>query len=223
MLSNQYSFSPNWLGAFTFDFSYLHGTAVRNGYLGFALAFPFSSTSKTISGFETYGDNQFATPITAFPVLRNQEKYQFKYDVSHSSGAHAPKFGIDFIHEPVMSGALPATAETLYGLTENPTFYLTNPAQFTDGAELYRPVLPATLARPRSLPPATAASRRTCSAWACTRWIPGASRRRLTVNYGTALGHDIRTVPVHRRQPELQRRGADHPRLSTAAAHRRSA
>src|SRR4029077_16396633 len=94
VLSNQYSFSPNWLGAFTFDFSYLHGTAVRNGYLGFALAFPFSSNSKTISGFETYGDNQFATPITAFPVLRNQEKYQFKYDVSHSSGAHATKFGI---------------------------------------------------------------------------------------------------------------------------------
>ncbi len=132
VLSNQYSFSPNWLGALTFDFSYLHGTAARNGYLGFALAFPFSSTSKTISGFETYGDNQFATPITAFPVLRNQEKYEFKYDVSHSSGSHAPKFGIDFIHEPVMSGALSATPETLYVLTQNPTYYLTNPAQFTD-------------------------------------------------------------------------------------------
>ena len=35
--------------------------------LGFALAFPFSSTSSTISGFETFGDNQFVTPITAFP------------------------------------------------------------------------------------------------------------------------------------------------------------
>ena len=49
----------------------------------------------------------FVTPITAFPGLRNQEKYQFKYDVSHSSGTHAPKFGVDFIHEPVLSGALP--------------------------------------------------------------------------------------------------------------------
>ncbi|MGC2112133.1 MAG: TonB-dependent receptor [Candidatus Korobacteraceae bacterium] len=131
VLSNQYAFTPTWLGQFTFDASYLHGTAARNGYLGFALAFPFSSTSKTISGFETYGDNQFVTPITAFPVLRDQEKYQFKYDVSHSSGTHAPRFGIDFIHEPVLSGALPGQAETLYVLTENPTFYLTNPAQLT--------------------------------------------------------------------------------------------
>lgn len=131
VVSNQYAFSPSWLGAFTFDASYLHATAARNGDLGFALAFPFSSTSKTISGFETYGDNQFVTPITAFPILRNQEKYQFKYDVSHSSGTHAPRFGIDFIHEPVLSGALPGTPETLYVLTENPTFYLTNPTQLT--------------------------------------------------------------------------------------------
>ncbi len=131
VVSNQYAFSPTWLGQFTFDASYLHATAERNGYLGFALAFPFSSTSKTISGFETYGDNQFQTAITAFPVLRNQEKYQFKYDVTHSAGTHAPKFGIDFIHEPVLSGALTGTAETLYTLTENPTFYLANPAQLT--------------------------------------------------------------------------------------------
>ena len=131
VISNSYTFSPNWIGNFTFGASYLHGTADRNGYLGFALAFPFSSTSKTISGFETYGDNQFVTPITAFPVIRNQEKYQFRYDVSGSVGRHAPKFGIDFIHEPVLSGAFPGQAETLYVLTQNPTFYLTNPGQLT--------------------------------------------------------------------------------------------
>ncbi len=152
VISNQYAFTPSWLGSFTFDASYLHATADRTGYLGFALAFPFSSTSKTISGFETYGDNQFVTAITAFPVVRNQEKYQFKYDVSHSSGTHAPRFGIDFIHEPVLSGALTATAESLYVLTENPTFYLTNPAQFTaelnclppfDGANCQTSFVPA--------------------------------------------------------------------------------
>jgi hypothetical protein len=130
-LSNTFTFNPNWLGTFTFGVSYLHGTAERNQYLGFALAFPFSSTSKTISGFETYGDNQFVTPITAFPVVRNQEKYQFRYDVSGSVGQHAPKFGVDFIHEPVLSGAFPGQAETTYVLTENPTFYLTNPGQLT--------------------------------------------------------------------------------------------
>ena len=131
VISNTFTFSPSWVGNFTFGASYLHGTADRNGYLGFAMAFPFSSTSKTISGFETYGDNQFVTPITAFPVIRNQEKYQFRYDFSGSVGRHAPKFGIDFIHEPVLSGAFPGQAETLYVLTQNPTFYLTNPGQLT--------------------------------------------------------------------------------------------
>jgi hypothetical protein len=131
VISNTFTFSPSWVGTFTLGTSYLHGTADRNQYLGFALAFPFSSTSKTISGFETYGDNQFVTAITAFPVIRNQEKYQFRYDVSGSVGRHAPKFGVDFIHEPVLSGAFPGQAETLYVLTQNPTFYLTNPSQLT--------------------------------------------------------------------------------------------
>ena len=131
VISNTYSFSPSWVGTLALGTSYLHGTADRNQYLGFALAFPFSSTSKTISGFETYGDNQFVTPITAFPVIRNQEKYELRYDVSGSVGKHAPKFGIDFIHEPVLSGAFPGQAETLYVLTQNPTFYLSNPSQLT--------------------------------------------------------------------------------------------
>ena len=128
--NNTYSFSPTWLGSFTFDASGLHHTATRNQYLGFALAFPFSSTAQTISGFETFGDNQFATPITSFPVVRNQEKYQFRYDLSHASGSHAPKFGISFIHEPVLSGALSGTAETLLQYANDPSFYVANPSQF---------------------------------------------------------------------------------------------
>ncbi|MBZ5599727.1 MAG: TonB-dependent receptor [Acidobacteriia bacterium] len=130
VVSNTYAFSPTWLGSFTFDASYLHHTESRNGYLGFALAFPFSATFQTISGFETFGDNQFATPITAFPVLRNQEKYQFRYDVSHASGRHATKFGINFIHEPVLSGALSGTEEALIQYPNNPSFYAADPSQF---------------------------------------------------------------------------------------------
>jgi hypothetical protein len=129
-LGNQFTFSPSWLGSFTFDASGLRHTESRNSHLGFALAFPFSATFQTISGFETAGDNQFATPITAFPVLRNQEKYQFRYDVSHSSGKHAQKFGINFIHEPVLSGALSGTEETLITYPNNPDFYAANPRQF---------------------------------------------------------------------------------------------
>ncbi|MGA8431362.1 MAG: TonB-dependent receptor [Candidatus Sulfotelmatobacter sp.] len=133
VLSNTYLFSPTWLGTFVLDSSELHLTQTRNSTLGFALAFPFSSTSLTISGFETFGDNQFATPITLFPSLRNQEKYQLRYDVSHATGDHAFKFGVNFIHEPVLSGAFPGNQETLYSFPNDPTFYTqdaTNLAQF---------------------------------------------------------------------------------------------
>jgi hypothetical protein len=129
-LSNTYMFSPTWLGNLSIGASLLHLTQTRNSDLGFALAFPFSSTALTISGFETFGDNQFATPITLFPDLRNQDKYQFRYDLSHVAGTHAFKFGIDFIHEPVLSGAFASNQETLYSFPQNPTDYLGNPAQF---------------------------------------------------------------------------------------------
>ncbi len=130
LVNEQFTFNPTWLGSFTFDISGLHHSESRNGYLGFALAFPFSATFHTISGFETFGDNQFATPITAFPVLRIQEKYQFRYDVSHASGDHASKFGINFVHEPVLSGALSGAAETLLQYSNDPDFYAANPSQF---------------------------------------------------------------------------------------------
>src|SRR5208283_1021219 len=67
VISNSYTFSPTWLGNLVLGASLLHLTQTRNSDLGFALAFPFSSTALTISGFETFGDNQFATPITLFP------------------------------------------------------------------------------------------------------------------------------------------------------------
>jgi hypothetical protein len=129
-LSNTYTFSPTWLGNLVIDASLLHLTQTRNSDLGFALAFPFSSTALTISGFETFGDNQFATPITLFPDLRNQDKYQFRYDVSHATGDHSFKFGIDFIHEPVLSGSFASTAETLAQYVNNPDFYVQNPGVF---------------------------------------------------------------------------------------------
>jgi hypothetical protein len=129
-LSNTYTFHPTWLGTLVLDASLLHLTQTRNSDLGFALAFPFSSTALTISGFETFGDNQFATPITLFPDLRNQEKYQIRYDLSHVIGDHALKFGVDSIHEPVLSGAFSSTAGTLAKYVNNPTYYVQNPGVF---------------------------------------------------------------------------------------------
>jgi hypothetical protein len=130
VISNSYAFSPSWLGTFVFGASGLHLTQRRNSDLGFALAFPFSATSQTVSGFETYGDNQFMTAITAFPDLRNQQKYQLRYDVGHATGDHSFKFGVNFIHEPVLGGAFPGNAETLYTFPQDPTYYVANPAQF---------------------------------------------------------------------------------------------
>jgi len=130
VLGQQFIFNPSWVSSFTLASSGLRLTETRNSTLGFALAFPFSSTSQTISGFETFGDNQFVTPITAFPVDRDQEKYQLRYNAIHSTGRHIIKFGVDFIHEPVMSGALPGNAENLTVFAQNPTDYLANPQQF---------------------------------------------------------------------------------------------
>jgi hypothetical protein len=131
VLSNQFAFHSDWLGSFILGYSGLHLTQSRNSDLGFALAFPFSSTSATTSGFETFGDNQFVTAITAFPVLRNQEKYQLRYDVSHVSGRHAPRLGINFIHEPVLSGALTANPETVVAFALNPSDYAADRQQFS--------------------------------------------------------------------------------------------
>ncbi len=129
-ISNTYTFNSSTVGTLVLDFSLLHLTQTRNSDLGYALAFPFSSTALTISGFETYGDNQFATPITLFPNLRNQQKYQSRYDLSHIVGTHSLKFGVDFIHEPVLSGSFPGTAETLASYVNNPTYYIQNPGSF---------------------------------------------------------------------------------------------
>jgi hypothetical protein len=130
VVSNTYAFSPTWLGTFVFNASGLHLTQTRNSNLGFALQFPFSATSQTISGFETFGDNQFDTAITAFPDLRNQEKYQFRYDVSHTTGDHAFKFGINFIHEPVLGGAFAGAPEQFIQYPSDPSVYAADPSQF---------------------------------------------------------------------------------------------
>jgi hypothetical protein len=132
-LSNTYTFNSNWLGNLVLDASLLHLTQTRNSDLGFAIQFPFSVTALTVSGFETFGDNQFATPITLFPDLRNQDKYQFRYDLSHVMRDHAFKFGVDFIHEPVLSGAFAATAEQFTTYPSNPDCYINPPGPDCDG------------------------------------------------------------------------------------------
>ena len=124
LLSNQMEFTPELIGNFVFQASDFHHVKVRNSNLGFGLAFPFSTTVLTTSGYETFGDNQFITPITAFPVNRDQQKYQFRYDISQSKGTHAPRYGINFIHEPVLSGSLSDNRERLIQFAVNPSVLL---------------------------------------------------------------------------------------------------
>jgi Carboxypeptidase regulatory-like domain/TonB dependent receptor len=130
VLGQQEAFSPDWYGSLVLDASGLHLTQTRNETQGFALAFPFTTTSSTITGFETYGDNQFVTGIAAFPVLRNQQKYQLRYDVTHVVAGHVVRFGVNIIHEPVLSGALTSNPETLLTYTQDPTYYAANPSLF---------------------------------------------------------------------------------------------
>jgi hypothetical protein len=154
-LSNTHTFNATWLGNLVIDASLLHLTQTRNSDLGFALAFPFSSTALTISGFETFGDNQFATPITLFPDLRNQDKYQFRYDVSLSTGDHSIKFGVNFIHEPVLSGAFAATAEQFTMYPSNPDCYINPPGPDCGGITTALPFYytpPSTMCNPAPAP-----------------------------------------------------------------------
>src|SRR5437899_1383058 len=144
LINQQYQPEANWLGSFTFQASNFHHTKERNSHLGLALAFPFSANFHTTSGFEMFGDNQFATEISAFPVVRDQQKYQFRYDIFRSSGRHALRFGVNFIHEPVLRGALASSAEHLVQFTRDPSFYLSNLSQFVADYNCTAAALPDT-------------------------------------------------------------------------------
>ena len=143
LIGNSFEFSPTWVGNLVLQGAGFKLTESRNSNLGEAFAFPFTATVLTTSGLETLGDNQFITAITAFPVLRMQQKYQIRYDVTHSTGTHTPKFGVNFINEPVFGGALAGNAETLYTLPLDPAFYVNNPAQFVSDLNAGKAFTPA--------------------------------------------------------------------------------
>lgn len=127
LVNQQMEFSPVWLGSLTVTASGFHHTKTRNATIGAGFDFPFTANFLTTSGLETFGDNQFATAITAFPVQRDQQKYQFRYDLSRAAGRHAVRFGVNVIHEPVLRGALASNLETAFSFPNNPSFYLANP------------------------------------------------------------------------------------------------
>jgi hypothetical protein len=126
LVNHQFQFSTSWLGTLTLEASGFHHTKVRNSTIGEAFNFPFTVSFLTTSGLETFGDNQFATAITAFPIQRDQQKYQFRYDVARVIGRHATHFGVNLIHEPVLRGALASNLETVFRYPQDPSFYVAN-------------------------------------------------------------------------------------------------
>jgi hypothetical protein len=173
LIGDQFEFSDKMVGNFVFNAGGLHLTQARSSNLGFALAFPFSSTSLTVSGFETFGDNQFATPITFFPAERNQQKYQVRYDISRAQKNHSLQFGVNLVHEPVLDGAFPGNNETLYQFPENPSDYLDDPSQFTADMEAG--------ASTTNLGGAFSQNVQRLSVYGQDSWRPN---RRLTLNFG---------------------------------------
>src|SRR5229473_8347584 len=72
LLNQQFQFAPATLGSLTLAASGFHHTKSRNSTIGEAFDFPFTANFLTTSGRETFGDNQFASSITAFPIRRDQ-------------------------------------------------------------------------------------------------------------------------------------------------------
>lgn len=142
LLNNSYSFSDRWIASTVLEASLFDHTKLRNSDFGFALAFPFSTTALTTSGFETFGDNQFVTAITAFPIERDQQKYQFRYDISRTGARHTVKFGVNLIHEPVLRGRFADSAERLIQFDNNPDSYTTTAPFFTCTPPPPPPTLP---------------------------------------------------------------------------------
>jgi hypothetical protein len=174
LISQQFQFNEDWLGVLTLQANSFHLTQDPNSKLGLGLAFPFSTTFLTTSGQETFGDNQFATPITAFPIERDQQKYQYRYDLHLTRGNHTSAFGVNFIHEPVLRGRFLDTAETLARFPNDPSFYVANPAQF----------IPAFMASSTSTPAGDgrfSQSIKRLGFYAQDSWRPLPS---VTVNYG---------------------------------------
>jgi len=132
----------------------------------------FSATSLTVSGFETFGEQPVRHSQSLFSLLwRNQDKYQVRYDVSHIAGTHAFKFGVNFIHEPVLSGHS-RPGRDLYSVCQRPDLLRTKSGRVLLQSTV-RGGTPADGSTCTYTPAAMAALRRTCRTWAVRAGLVG--------------------------------------------------
>ena len=173
-LSNTYTFNTSTVGTLVLDASLLHLTQTRNSDLGFALAFPFSSTALTISGFETLWrqpirDSHHFVPRPAqsaeIPVPLRPEPH-CEYPFAQVRSRLHSRTGAERSVSRQRPRRLPSTSIT------RPITYRTparsEPSLRSVSTSIRRMAQPA-----RSLLPATETFRRTFSAWLCTLRIPG--------------------------------------------------
>ena len=103
--------------------------------------------------------------------------------MTHALGSHAPRFGVNSIHEPVLSGALAGAAETLLIYPNDPSFMPPIRRNFSSAIDVRR-------SRPRppaSLPVHSGGEWRVhakCAAAWIVRRGPWRITPRLTLNYG---------------------------------------
>jgi len=108
LLGQQYRFSPNWQA---------RSLSKLATFITARLATPISAwhwlfRSAQISyhlRIRNFRRQSIRHGSLRLPIERDQQKYQFRYDVFRSSGRHAIRFGVNLIHEPVLRGALAST------------------------------------------------------------------------------------------------------------------
>ncbi|MFH1572660.1 MAG: carboxypeptidase-like regulatory domain-containing protein, partial [Acidobacteriota bacterium] len=74
-----------------------------------------------------YGTN------TNVPQQSYQKKWQFKDSFSWNMGAHAWRFGVDWVHEPILGGFFGYTPVPAVSFFDNPTTILTDKVKYPQG------------------------------------------------------------------------------------------
>jgi len=218
VISNAYTFQlPTWLGNLVLARACCTLTQTRNSDSRIR---PAISVQRDGAGqspaSRPFGDNQFATPITLFPDLRNQDKYQVRYASEPRCGsATAASSSESILFTSRCSAARLPRRRAVSRLIRPIRLYINPPGPDCGGhhecialfitrrpspSAIRCPIRrPASLAH--SLPRATAASRKTfkdLDSTPKTRWRVS---YHLTVNYGlryqTTFGlfHGFRTQP----------------------------
>jgi hypothetical protein len=109
--------SPKMVNQFVFGHSYWNNLIDTDSYTKATVY--FASVS--------YGTN------TNVPQQSYQKKWQFKDSLSWNRGAHSWKYGVDWVHEPILGGFFGYTPVPAVTFFDNPTTILTDKTKYPQG------------------------------------------------------------------------------------------